>query len=500
MTPTRALAALAAALLLSGDRAAAQGPRPPELRLTYDAAAYPGPFTGRVFVMLSAREPRGLISGIDWFNPEPIFAADVKDWKPGEPLVVGADALAYPAPLNRLKPGTWYAQAIMDLDRGSANFSAAEGNVYGDAVRFDYDPAAARAVNLKLDKAYQPRAFGQTERVKLVDVESKLLSELNKRPTRLRAGVVLPRSYNVETDRAYPVVYEVPGFGGDHFAALSMARSNVTDVAGVEMLWVVLDPNCRLGHHVFADSANNGPVGRALTEELIPHIEKTFRAVGKPSARFVTGHSSGGWSSLWLQVAYPDFFNGTWSTAPDPVDFRDFQRIDLYAPGANMFTGPDGKQRPIARSGARVLQYYKPFSDMEEVIGHGGQLGSFEAVFSPKGPDGRPRRLWDRKTGAVDPEVAKEWQKYDIRLVLERNWKELGPKLQGKVHVYMGGEDTFYLDGAARLLGESLRKLGGDAVVEVVPGKNHFTLMDGPMRRRIAQEMAERFKATNKVE
>jgi S-formylglutathione hydrolase FrmB len=279
-----------------------------------------------------------------------------------------------------------------------------------------------------------------------------------------------------------------------------MAQRNVTDVAGVEMIWVVLDPNCRLGHHVFADSANNGPVGQALTQELIPYIEKNFRAVGKPSGRFVTGHSSGGWSSLWLQVTYPDFFNGTWSTAPDPVDFRDFQRIDLYAPGANMFTGPDGKQRPLARSGARVLQYYKPFSDMEEVAGHGGQLGSFEAVFSPKGADGKPRRLWDRKTGAVDPEVAKEWQKYDIRLVLERNWKELGPKLQGKIHVYMGGEDTFYLDGAARLLAASLKQLGSDAVVEVVPGRDHFTLMDQAMRRRIAQEMAERFKATNKAE
>ena len=156
------------------------------------------------------------------------------------------------------------------------------------------------------------------------------------------------------------------------------------------MIYVMLDPNCRTGHHVFADSANNGPYGQALIEELIPHIETKFRALARPSARFLTGHSSGGWSSLWLQVTYPDFFGGIWSTAPDPVDFRDFQMIDLYAAGTNMFTDDKGQRRPIARSNGKPSLYYKPFSDMEDVMGRGGQLYSFEAVFSQRGPDGQP--------------------------------------------------------------------------------------------------------------
>src|SRR5271168_3422235 len=142
------------------------------------------------------------------------------------------------------------------------------------------------------------------------------------------------------------------------------------------MLYVVLDPGCRLGHHVCADSDNNGPCGKALIEELIPAIEAKFRAIGKPSARFVTGHSSGGWSSLWLQVSYPDFFGGVWSTAPDPVDFRDFQRINLYQAGENMFIDRTGQQRPLARRSGKVSLWYKGFSDMEVVMGHGGQLGS----------------------------------------------------------------------------------------------------------------------------
>ena len=159
---------------------------------------------------------------------------------------------------------------------------------------------------------------------------------------------------------------------------------------------MVLDPSCRLGHHVFADSANNGPVGRALVEELIPVIEEEYRGLGTADARFVTGHSSGGWSSLWLQVAYPDVFGGVWSLSPDPVDFRDFQRIDLTRPGVNLFTDAGRQAAAAGRAGGKPLLYFKPFSDMETVMGHGGQLASFEAVFSPRGADGRPRPLWDR--------------------------------------------------------------------------------------------------------
>ena len=154
---------------------------------------------------------------------------------------------------------------------------------------------------------------------------------------------------------------------------------------------VVLDPACRLGHHVFADSANNGPCGQALVEELIPHIEKTYRALGTPKGRFVTGHSSGGWSSLWLQVTYPDFFGGVWSTAPDSVDFRDFQLVDVYEPKVNIFTDAKGQPRPLARKAGKVVLHTRQFSDMEVVFGRGGQLFSFEAVFGPRGPDGKPR-------------------------------------------------------------------------------------------------------------
>src|SRR5262249_24841390 len=141
------------------------------------------------------------------------------------------------------------------------------------------------------------------------------------------------------------------------------------------------------------------------------------------------------------------------------------------------FVDDKGNQRPLARRGDKVLLWYKPFSDMEEVMGHGGQLGSFEATFSPKGADGRPKRLWDRRTGAIDPEGARAWERYDIRLVLEKNWRRLAPKLAGKIRVYMGTADTFYLEGATVLLKQALARLGSDAMVELFPDRDHGSLL-----------------------
>jgi hypothetical protein len=461
-----------------------------EFQITFDRKVSGEPFTGRVYVLLSQKEIKPLPANPNWFKPEPFFAQDVKDWKPGTPLTFGPGSVGYPHALAGLPKGTYFAVAVMDFNCGARSFSTAEGNGYSQPLRVELDPAKGGAVRLTIDQIYHAPRFKESERIKLVDIESRLLTDFHGRPVRMRAGMVLPKSFATDPGKRYPVIYAVPGFGGTHFMAPTFAARGVTDVAGVEMLYVVLDPSCTRGHHVFADSANNGPCGRALVEELIPHVEKRFRALGVPAARFVTGHSSGGWSSLWLQVTYPDFFGGCWSTSPDPVDFRDFQRVNLYRPGANLFVDESDKPRPLARRGGKPVLFFKPFSDMETVMGHGGQLASFEAVFSPRGSDGQPRSLWDRTTGRIDPATAHAWEKYDVRLVLERNWPALGPRLAGKLHVYTGGEDTFYLEEAVVLLKQALAKLGSDAAVEIVPGRDHGTLLDAKMRQRIAKEMA----------
>jgi hypothetical protein len=491
----RLAAAFATLLLLPPAFAAG----PLEFHLRFDPKAHGRPFTGRVYVLLVKGTPDGLQGGVNWFNPQPTFARDVKAWKPGEAVVIDKSAIGYPVTLDKVAKGKWTVQAVMDLHSDHKSFAAAPGNVWGSVTK-ELDPATAGPVALTLDRVYEEEPFEESDRVKLVEIQSRLLTAFHGRPTRMRAAVLLPESYAKAGDRKYPVVYEIPGFGGALRVAHDLVDSGVTRRDGVEVLHVLLDPGCRHGHHGFADSANNGPVGRALTEELIPAIEAKFRAVDRPEGRLVTGHSSGGWSSLWLQVTYPDFFGGCWATAPDPVDFRDFQGINLYRAGENMFTDRDGRRRPLARRGKTPLIWYKGFSDMEEVIGHGGQLAAFEGVFSERGEDGRPRRLWDRRTGAIDPYVAKSWERYDIRLVLERNWERLAPKLAGKIHVYMGDLDSFYLEGATALLKESLARLKSDAVVELFPGKDHRTLMSTDLRRRIAREMGRQLRAGKVVE
>ena len=474
---------LALCLLALASTATAADPKPQGFAVTYPASLAPGPISARVYVMLgpspTRAEPR---NGPDWFRPQPFFAVDAKGWKPGEPLRFDDAAAGFPGPLSTLAPGKYSAQAVIRLNPDTHSLGNGEGNAYGPIVAF----TAGEAVDLTVDKIVAAKPFAETATLKLVDIPSPILSAFHGRPIRHRAAVVLP----VGESKPRAALYIIPGFGGDHTMAAGLARGGRMNYAK-DLIRVVLNPDCGTGHHVFADSANNGPRGRALIEELIPHIEKTYNAIPEPRSRLLNGHSSGGWSSLWLQVTYPDYFGGTWSTSPDPVDFRDYQRINLYAKDENTFLDRQGQRRPLARRAGRAVLFVEDFARMEDVIGDGGQLHSFEAVFSPKGPDGRPRPMYDRKTGDVITEVAHLWEPFDIRLVLEKNWSTLGPKLAGKLHVITGDIDTFYLEGAVKLLKASLAKLGSDAVVEILPGKDHSDILDAELAARLDREMHE---------
>jgi hypothetical protein len=435
------------------------------------------------------QEPR---FGTKWFNTEPLLAIDVVNWKAGEPLAISAAAgsrvLANPKPLAELELAGYRVQAVARFNPYERVVGRGPGN--GFSAVADVAPAGSVAPQeLSIDKLVEEQPFPENRWFKLISVPSQLLSDFYERKVVIRGSVLLPSSYHDQPNRRYPVIFEVPGFGGTHVSRRATEPVPEKNAGDVEFLRVTLDPSCPLGHHVFADSANNGPVGQALVSELIPEFDRQFRTVAAPTARFLTGHSSGGWSSLWLQVAYPDVFGGTWSTSPDPVDFRDFQRIDLYRPGENMYHDASGNRRPLGRMGDKVALWYDDFDHTEEILGYGGQLHSFEAVFSPKSPDGNPLRTWNRSTGSVNTDVARTWEKYDIRLILERNWAELGPKLSGKLHVIQGELDTFYLDGATRLLKKSLAELGSDAVVELLPGKTHFDLITQELVQRMRAEM-----------
>ena len=260
------------------------------------------------------------------------------------------------------------------------------------------------------------------------------------------------------------------------------------------MIWVFLDHSSGTGVHEFADSANNGPWGTALATELIPALERQYAMDAKPSGRFLTGHSSGGWSSLWLQVRYPKVFGGSWPTSPDPSDFHAFLDIDLYGPNANFYHDAVGRPHPFFHDDkGKVLATTEEFARAEGALGeYGGQITSFEWVFSPRGVDGRPIPMFDRATGAVDPTVIAYWHDhYDIANIIKRDWQRLKPDLDGKIHLTVGDADTFYLDRPAHHLEAIMKALGAKTDFRYLPGKSHFDLYDrGPNPMALLQDIA----------
>jgi hypothetical protein len=425
-----------------------------------------------------------------------VTAKEIRNLSAGATIEVSSDTIAYPAPFATAPAGDYQIMALLDVDHSFTYSDMGPGDVRSMVVAArNLKPAEPAQVKLTLSKLIvDEHPVADTDSIKLVTFLSPLLSAFWGRPILMRAAVVLPPGYQKSPRTRYPTVYRVHGFGGSHSRAWRDGPAvfkKMSDGALPEMINVYLDGSCPLGHHEFADSTNNGPWGKALTTEFIPYLESKFRMDGVPRGRLLTGHSSGGWSTMWLQVTYPNIFGGTWSTAPDPVDFRSFSGADLTKyPAENFYQMAGRKPRNIFRYQGREVFSWKQYARYERVIGdYGGQLKSFEAVFSPRGEDGRPRELLDRDTGAIDPVVQKAWERYDISRILRDNWKTLGPKLRGKLHLIVGTADNFHLEEAVYLLRDRLKGLGSDATFEFIEGRDHMNLYEGDLADRIARDM-----------
>ena len=492
------------------------------VRITLPAGT--APTSGRLLVFASdpasvrAASRNGQITAVDGNPSAPhsvfIAAQEVTHLEGGGSVDMDLDQIAFPAPFSTLA-GDYLVQAVLDVDH-SYNYTGRSG---GDLV------SAVTAVNLAQGKPLPSLSLAQrvphtsdpwelsprlpeAARAALpqarahsfdASMTSPVLSAFWGRDIRLRARVLVPPGYDAKAATRYPTVYVTHGFTGnyDSFAGSivttwdAMARQQMP-----AMIWVFLDQATPTGTHEFADSVNNGPWGTALTEELIPALEKQYRMDGKPSGRFLTGHSSGGWATLWLQTRYPKLFGGTWSTSPDPSDFHDFTGVDLYAPNANMYRRPDGSAVPLVRDAGKVIATAETFIKLERVLGpYGGQMASFEWVFSPRGVDGAPMPMFDRDTGQVDPKVVAYWKAhYDIAARVAAQWPQLRPDLDGKIHVIVGTADTFYLDGAAHKFQAVLDGLHARSDFRFLDGRTHFDLYkqgedNNALLKQIAREM-----------
>ncbi|HUK86394.1 MAG TPA: alpha/beta hydrolase-fold protein [Terriglobales bacterium] len=470
---------------------------PLRFRVTLAPELGTGTVSGRLLVFLQAGTAAKRPLAPDFLEPQKVWmeAIEVHDLVPGRPLEV-APTLAFPKPFAEAAPGDYQLMAVLDTRHTFAYSGLGEGGLRSEVITMkSFNPAAAAPVEFSLSVRVPGETVGESETLKLVEMESPRLSRFWGRPVTMKAAVLLPPSYAASPGRKYPTVYVVHGFEGTHISgALYQAPRLAQEMAAhqrPEMIYVFLDGQCPLGHHEFADSVNNGPWGESLVREFIPYLEKQFHMDGVARGRLLTGHSSGGWSTLWLETHYPAVFGGTWSTSPDPPDFRSLTDVDLLA-GENLYRKADGTPRNLVRYHGRQIMSIEEYVRLEEVEGdYGGQFESFNAVFSPRGDDGRPMPMFDTTTGAPYPEVVKEWEEnYDIDAYLKRNWVRLRPELRGKLHLWVGAEDNFHLEDGVRLLEQTLEQLGGaEARVTYVPGRDHFDLYRGGLSQEIARQM-----------
>lgn len=418
-----------------------------------------------------------------------VAAREVEGLQPGAVIGLDGDDVAYPTSMNALPPGDYWVQAVLDRDHDYAYRLRPGGGDIVTPVAKVRLPLTGATPLLALSTTVAEYPLWETARgpmfsaedraivearIKPFEFVSPALSAFQGRPVAMRGLVVTPEGYDAGTD-TYPVVYLTHGFTAG-MASLSDSAVGVLTATHAgrlpPMIWVMLDQSSPFGTHEFADSVNNGPWATALTRELIPDLEGRYRVDATPASRFLMGHSSGGWAMLWLQLNYPDQFGGAWISSPDFTDFTDFEGIDI--------TRPD----------ARIISV---MGRMDAVLGeYGGQSSSFEAVFSPRGDDGRPMPLYDRATGEIDGAVARHWREnWDVSQLVRSRWPAQARDLDGKLHVWVGANDEFGLDRSTRHLEAAVTAVNGRADFTYAPGKGHFDLYgDGSERQALRRVMA----------
>ena len=451
-----------------------------KFEISFSSAVHPKPITGRVFVMISRnnrREPR--LQAGSWRRSVPFFGKDVNNLKPGEVVVIDENVLGYPPKsLKEIPAGKYYVQGLVNIytefhrsdghviwahmDQWEGQqFNRSPGNLYSEVKYIYLDPDAGYTVKLNLDKVIPPIKLPKdTKWVKYIKIQSKLLTEFWGHPMYLGAVVLLPKGYDTHPDVYYPVHYYQGHFSlrplhgfreGNKFYKVWTSENYP------RMIGVTFQHPCPYFDDSYAvNSANCGPYGDAIMTELIPYIEEHFRIIRKPYARVLSGGSTGGWESLALQVFHPDFFGGTWPFCPDPIDFRYYILTNIYDDD-NAFYKESGwmkLERPFMRDvHGQVLVTMRELSQMEAVLGtkgrSGQQLDIWQAVYGPVGEDGYPKPIWNKLTGEIDHEVAQYFKEhYDLCYYIKKNWSWLGPKLVGKIHIFCGDMDNYYLNEA----------------------------------------------------
>ena len=472
---------------------------------------------GRLLLLISSnnsKEPRFQIS--DATNTQMVFGKDIENWQTGTTQLISEDAFGYPVErISNIPAGDYYVQALMHkyetfklktghtvklpMDRGEGqHWNEAPGNIYSTPIKIHIDPKASNEISITIDKIIAPiKEPEDTKYIKHIKIQSKLLSEFWGRPMYIGAHVLLPEGYDGHPTAKYPLAvfhgHFSADFGGfrttppdqnlkpdtnDRFKITGYNKIEQQEEYDFYKQWTgpgfprviaveIQHANPYYDDSYAVNSANLGPYGDAITYELIPEIEKRFRGIGQGWARFLYGGSTGGWEALAVQVFYPDEYNGSYAACPDPIDFHHYVTMDIYNDKNAYYVKSDFKnlQRPGHRNYlGHVSATVREMNHRELALGtrsrSGDQFDIWEAVFSPMDTDGYPKRIYDKYTGAIDTAVARYWRdNYDLTHIIKRDWPMLGDKLKGKIHIYVGDMDNYYLNNAVYTAEDMLKKL-----------------------------------------
>jgi hypothetical protein len=477
----------------------------PRFSISFGSDLSSAPLDGRVYVVISTTnnpEPRDQVLEVE-VKSQQIFGVDVNSLSPGQPAIIADDALGYPtANFRDIPAGDYWVQGVLNkyttfhradghtvklpMDEGEGqHWNSKPGNFYSIPEKIHFDPAATKTFQIHLTKVVPPIAPPKdTEWVKHIRMQSQVLTKFWGHPMYLGAIVILPEGWASHPNARYPLLVDHGHFPSDFTGfrttppdpgmsgfALQRAQTQfqfyqdwTTGKLPRMLLLLVQHANPYYDDSYAVDSANVGPYGEAINRELIPAIEKQFRGIGQGWARAVYGGSTGGWETLATQIFYPDDFNGAWGACPDPVDFHAYQSVNIYDDKNAYWTiGPFGRiaQGEMRTPPGIILATTEGTNRWELVLGTHGRSGEqwdiWQAVFSPVGSEGYPAEIWDQRTGTINHEVAAYWREhYDLTAIMQRDWKTLGPKLQGKLHVMVGTADTYYLDTAVHFMQHAL--------------------------------------------
>ncbi len=517
----------ALSLVLAGSGAIAtraQTAGPLRLAISFPAARSAQPLDGRVLLFISddgKTEPRTQTDQYRANSTRPIFGVDVDDLRPDQDVIVDERIVGWPArSLKDIPPGDYFVQALlnryetfhradghtikMPMDQGEGQrWDTKPGNFYSKPMRVHVDAASGGEIRISMDQELPPIAPPKdTAQVKYIRVQNDRLTTFWGRPMFLGAIVLLPSGWDTHPNARYPVLVHHGHFPASAASDLwretppdANARGSQRDAQEAayqfykdwngpkfpRMIHVLVQhPTPYFDDSYAVNSANNGPYGDAITLDLIPQIEKQFRGIGQGWARVTTGGSTGGWEALGVQVMYPDAYNGAWALCPDPIDFRSYRSVNIYDEH-NAYYYEDNPFKRTPKPGYRDYRdhLFSTFEDrnlVELVLGtHGrsaGQHDAWASVFGPVGADGYYKPLYDKATGAIDPEVAKYWRdNYDLRYILQRDWATLGPKLRGKIHLTSGTMDNGYLNNAVYQMEEFLARAVPSSEFEITYGE-----------------------------